>query len=69
MELIIALIAGLALGALIGWLVSRAGAAAALATADESRQRGARESLAVEINKLREQLAAVQGAKVAGRRS
>jgi len=63
MELIIALIAGLALGALIGWLVSRAGAAAALATAEQ--ERGARESLAVEINKLREQLAAVQGAKVA----
>ncbi|HVA77749.1 MAG TPA: DNA recombination protein RmuC [Candidatus Binataceae bacterium] len=63
MELIIALIAGLALGALIGWLVSRAGTAAALATAEQ--ERGARESLAVEINKLREQLAAVQGAKVA----
>ena len=62
MELIIALIAGLALGALVGWLVSRAGAAAALATAEQ--ERGSRGLLAAEIEKLREQLATAQAAKV-----
>jgi DNA recombination protein RmuC len=62
MEVIIALIAGIAAGALIGWLVSRAGAAAAVATAEQ--ERGMRQSLALEIDKLREQLATAQAAKV-----
>jgi DNA recombination protein RmuC len=62
MELIIALMGGVVLGALVGWLSSRAGVAAALATA--AQERGARESLALELEKLREQLATAQAARV-----
>ncbi|MGH7248285.1 MAG: DNA recombination protein RmuC, partial [Pseudomonadota bacterium] len=61
MEVIVALIAGIAIGALIGWLISRADAAAALATAEQ--ERGAREALAVETTALREHLAVAEQAR------
>ncbi|MGH7778717.1 MAG: DNA recombination protein RmuC [Candidatus Binataceae bacterium] len=61
MEVIVALIAGITIGALIGWLISRADAAAALATAEQ--ERGAREALAKETTVLREHLAAAEQAR------
>ncbi|MGD0673344.1 MAG: DNA recombination protein RmuC [Candidatus Binatus sp.] len=63
MELIAALIAGVALGALIGWLFARANAAGAIATA--AQERAQREDLARELGELRDKLAIAQSEKVA----
>ena len=63
MELIAALIAGVALGALIGWLFARANAAGAIATA--AQERAQREDLAREVGELRDKLATAQSEKVA----
>ena len=62
MEESIALLAGLAIGTLVGWLISRSGAAAALATAEQERK--SRESLAGEIKELREHLASARDEKM-----
>jgi len=62
-ELIVALIAGVALGALIGWLFARANAAGAIATA--AQERAQREDLARELGELRDKLAIAQSEKVA----
>ncbi len=59
---LLALIAGLAIGTLIGWLLSRSGTAAALATAEQERK--SRESLADEVKNLREQLSAARDDKM-----
>ncbi len=59
---LLALIVGLAIGTLIGWLMSRAGTAAALATAEQERK--SRESLASEVKELREQLSAARDEKM-----
>jgi len=63
MELIAALIAGVALGALIGWLFARANAAGAIATA--AQERAQREDLGREVGELRDKLAIAQSEKVA----
>jgi len=63
MELITALIAGVALGALIGWLFARANAAGAIATA--AQERAQREDLGREVGELRDKLAIAQSEKVA----
>jgi len=62
MELIVALIAGVALGALIGWLFARANAAGAIATA--AQERAQREELAGSLVELRDKLAIAQSEKV-----
>jgi len=61
-ELIVALIAGVALGALIGWLFARANAAGAIATA--AQERAHREELARALGELRDKLAIAQSGKV-----
>jgi len=61
-ELIVALIAGVALGALIGWLFARANAAGAIATA--AQERAQREELARALGELRDKLAIAQSGKV-----
>ncbi|HUY38968.1 MAG TPA: DNA recombination protein RmuC [Candidatus Binataceae bacterium] len=62
MEESIALLAALAIGTLVGWLISRSGTAAALANAEQERK--SRESLAGEIQELREHLAAARDEKM-----
>lgn len=59
---LLALIAGLAIGTLIGWLLSRGGTSAALATAEQERK--SRESLGDEVKDLREQLSAARDDKM-----
>jgi DNA recombination protein RmuC len=61
-DLIVALIAGVALGALIGWLFARANAAGAIATA--AQERAQREELARALGELRDKLAIAQSGKV-----
>ncbi|MDO8432716.1 MAG: DNA recombination protein RmuC [Candidatus Binatus sp.] len=62
MEWIAALIAGVAIGALIGWLFARANAAGAIATAVQERAQ--REELAKALTELRDKLAIAQSEKV-----
>ncbi|MHB8382339.1 MAG: DNA recombination protein RmuC [Candidatus Binataceae bacterium] len=59
---LLALIAGLATGTLIGWLLSRAGTAAALASAQQ--ERNSRESLARDVKELRDQLSSARDEKI-----
>ncbi len=62
MELIVALVAGVALGALIGWLFARANAAGAIATA--AQERAQREELGRSLGELRDKLAIALSEKV-----